>query len=162
MPVDPGHSDHNGWGMRLMVMSGSSLVSLSAVCKSWLSSSHWDTQNKWVEQGSGCSESCNYPWEVQPFVVTSHVYLLWLWTPFWTQLGHVWKRGCSPVAWAFGSWASSPPFAKSILRLLFGFLVLTELGWFHLKRKQYNTTLKKDWRWNRMKRGWMQMCFAVF
>lgn len=75
---------------------------------------------------------------VQPLVATSQAYLLLL-----RPLSGLPKLEClqarlmlcslsslqlpsSPVGFAFS-------FAKPILRLLFGFLVLTELGWFHLR-----------------------------
>lgn len=89
-----------------------------------------------------------HPRQAQPFVVTSQAYLWRLRPLSWTRPRCVCKPCCCRAAWAFHSWLRSPvgfasSFAKSILRLLFGFLVLTELGWFHLRWKQYKTTTKK-------------------
>lgn len=112
-----------------------------------------------------------HPRQAQPFVMTSQAYLWWLRPLSWTCPSGVCKPGCCCASRAFHSWPSSPvgfafSFAESILRLLFGFLVLTEFRWFHLRWKQYKTTTKKHQRRNRIKKcfllfeRWMQMCFC--
>lgn len=128
---------------------GHHLLGISVVlCEQWPPSGPW--AHGGTELSTERRHPPSWPQTTQPFLETSWAYCGWD-LGLGASLKSVQKLrcGCAELPAAGPALLLVLLFllqSLSILRLLLGFLVLTEGGWFHLKWKQKKTATRKHWR----------------